>query len=116
MEKPLLVYCYDAYCGWCYGFSKVMTAVAETFKNELNIEVLSGGMILPEKPVHIGVSADYILKAIPNVEEGRDVCGGATQYSLDECSGVSNTCYCVTPCSSEDFDVEIRQPMRFALV
>jgi len=73
MEKPLLVYCYDAYCGWCYGFSKVITAVAETFKNDLNVEVLSGGMILPEKPVHISVSADYILKAIPNVEETTDI-------------------------------------------
>lgn len=69
MQKPLLIYCYDAYCGWCYGFSKVMNAVSDKFKNDLNFEVLSGGMILPEKPVHIKVSADFILKAYPNVEE-----------------------------------------------
>jgi len=77
MEKKLLIYCYDAYCGWCYGFSKVITAVAGTLKNDLNVEVLSGGMILPEKPVHIRVSADYILKAIPHVEATTGVTFGS---------------------------------------
>ena len=39
------------------------------FKNKLEIEVLSGGMILPEEPVHIGTTAGYISKAYKNVEE-----------------------------------------------
>ena len=69
MNKPVLIYCYDAYCGWCYGFSKVISKVAEEFKEQLSYEVLSGGMILPEKPVHIKVSADFIAKAYPSVEE-----------------------------------------------
>lgn len=68
MEKPVLIYCYDAWCGWCYGFSKVITAVADRFAGVLNVEVLSGGMILPEKPVHIGATAAYIAKAYKNVE------------------------------------------------
>jgi putative protein-disulfide isomerase len=34
----------------------------------LEIEVLSGGMILPENPVHIGASAGYISSAYKNVE------------------------------------------------
>lgn len=67
--KPVLIYCYDAYCGWCYGFSPIIKKIAETFKDRLDTEVLSGGMILPEKPVHIGVSAGYILNAYKNVEE-----------------------------------------------
>ena len=67
--KPLLIYCYDAYCGWCYGFSKVMTEIAEEYNSSLDIEVLSGGMILPEKPTHISATAGYILKAYPNVEK-----------------------------------------------
>ena len=53
MDKPLLIYCYDAYCGWCYGFSPVISAIADAYKDKLEVEVLSGGMILPEKPVHI---------------------------------------------------------------
>lgn len=67
--KPVLIYCYDAYCGWCYGFSPVIKKITETFKDRLDPEVLSGGMILPEKPVHINVSAGYILEAYKQVEE-----------------------------------------------
>lgn len=67
--KPALIYCYDAYCGWCYGFSPVIQKAAASFSNVLDAEVLSGGMILPEKPVSIKVSAPYILKAYKNVEE-----------------------------------------------
>lgn len=67
--KPVLIYCYDAYCGWCYGFSPVIKKIAAEYKDKMQIDVLSGGMILPEKPVHIKVSAGYILNAYKNVEE-----------------------------------------------
>lgn len=67
--KPTLIYCYDAYCGWCYGFSEVMKKINSAYKNKLEIEVLSGGMVLPEEPVHISATADYISKAYKNVEE-----------------------------------------------
>lgn len=67
--KPLLIYCYDAYCGWCYGFSPVIKSIAEEFKSQMDTEVISGGMILPEQPVHIGVTASYINKAYKVVEE-----------------------------------------------
>lgn len=67
--KPTLIYCYDAWCGWCYGFSQVMKKIHSEYKSKLEIEVLSGGMILPEEPVHIGTTAGYISKAYKNVEE-----------------------------------------------
>ncbi len=63
-----LYYCYDAYCGWCYGFSPVMQKISENYPS-LNIEVLSGGMVLPEEPVPISVTAGFIEKAYPTVEE-----------------------------------------------
>lgn len=66
--KPILFYCYDAYCGWCYGFSSVMKKIAAENPG-LQIEVLSGGMILPETPVHISATAGYIQKAYKTVEE-----------------------------------------------
>jgi len=69
MNRPLLIYCYDAYCGWCYGFSDTMIAISKRFHNQLDFEVLSGGMILPEKPVHIKVAANFIAKAYKQVEE-----------------------------------------------
>jgi putative protein-disulfide isomerase len=66
--KPSIFYCYDAYCGWCYGFSPVIKELAEAYGNTIPFEVLSGGMILPEKPVPISVTAGYIDKAYPTVE------------------------------------------------
>ncbi len=33
--KPLLIYCYDAYCGWCYGFSKVISRIEEEYRDRL---------------------------------------------------------------------------------
>ena len=67
--NPVLIYCYDAYCGWCYGFSPVIKKIANEYKLQFDIDVLSGGMILPEKPVHISASAAYIASAYKNVEE-----------------------------------------------
>jgi putative protein-disulfide isomerase len=67
--KPVLIYCYDAYCGWCYGFSPIIKQVAEEYKDRFDIDVLSGGMILPEKPTHIEQIAPYIQKAYKTVEE-----------------------------------------------
>ncbi len=66
---PRLVYCYDAYCGWCYGFSKVISKIAAEYEGRLEFEVLSGGMIFDENPKHIGAIATYIQQAYKHVEE-----------------------------------------------
>ncbi len=73
---PILFYCYDAYCGWCYGFSNVMKQVAAE-NPQLQIDVLSGGMVLPETPTHISVTAGYILNAYKTVEDHTGVKFGA---------------------------------------
>lgn len=67
--RPVIYYCYDAYCGWCYGFSKVMMRISEEFKDKLTFEVLSGGMIPADDPRPISASAGYIGKAYKRVEE-----------------------------------------------
>lgn len=67
--KPVLIYCYDAYCGWCFGFSPVIKKIAHEYAEVLDNDVLSGGMVLPEEPVHIGTTAGYIAQAYKNVEE-----------------------------------------------
>ncbi len=74
--KPIIFYCYDAYCGWCYGFSIVMKQIAAE-NPALQIEVLSGGMVLPETPTHISVTAGYILNAYKTVENHTGVKFGA---------------------------------------
>ena len=67
--KKTIFYCYDAYCGWCYGFSPVMKNIAEHFKNELEIEVLSGGMMIGDQVIPIQKIAPYIQSAYKRVEE-----------------------------------------------
>ncbi len=69
MDKPILFYCYDAYCGWCYGFSPVIKRIYEEYKNKFEFEVLSGGMIITEEARHISVTAGYIQQAYKVVEE-----------------------------------------------
>ncbi len=64
-----LIYCYDAYCSWCYGFSEVIKKINSEYKNKLEFEVLSGGMILPEEPVSISATAKYIEQEYKRVEE-----------------------------------------------
>lgn len=67
--KPLIIYCYDAYCGWCYGFSSVMTQIEEAYKDRFDFDVLSGGMIRPETPQPFGKMAGYIQTHYKRVEE-----------------------------------------------
>lgn len=64
-----IYYCYDAYCGWCYGFSPVIKKIAEEFKEKFFFEVLSGGMIISDQPSPVGVMAGYIRQAYKVVEE-----------------------------------------------
>jgi len=65
---PRIIYCYDAYCGWCYGFSPVIKTIYEKYKNQFEFETISGGMIPVESTQHIGVIANYILDAYKTVE------------------------------------------------
>lgn len=67
--NPVLFYCYDAYCGWCYGFSPVIKKIAEAYKDQVDIEVLSGGMIINKTNQPIEVIAGAIQKAYLTVEE-----------------------------------------------
>lgn len=67
--QPTIYYCYDAYCGWCYGFSPVISRIAKEYEDRLAFDVLSGGMILPEEPTPFAPMAQYIQTAYKRVEE-----------------------------------------------
>jgi putative protein-disulfide isomerase len=75
--KPKLIYCYDAYCVWCYGFSPVIKKIWETHKHAFDVETLSGGMIPVESARHIESIAAYIRSAYPTVENRTGVKFGA---------------------------------------
>lgn len=65
---PTIYYCYDAYCGWCYGFSHIIKKTHDTYSKKIAFEVLSGGMIIHERPRPISLIADYIQQTYKNVE------------------------------------------------
>ncbi len=67
--KPLIIYCYDAYCGWCYGFSPVIKSLYTNYKDRFDFETLSGNMIPVESTYHISHIAKFIKGAYKNVEE-----------------------------------------------
>jgi putative protein-disulfide isomerase len=74
--KPVIYYCYDAYCGWCYGFSPVIKRIWEEYRHEFDFQVLSGGMIRPESPRHIRAMAPFIQSAYKQVESTTGVVFG----------------------------------------
>ena len=67
--RPRVIYCYDAYCGWCYGFSRVINELWVRNRNRFEFETLSGGMIPVESTKHISNIASFIQVAYKNVEE-----------------------------------------------
>ena len=69
MQKPILIYCYDAYCGWCYGFSPIIKKIAEEYSFQLDVEVLSGSMMIGENKMPIEKIGPYIQGAYKRVEE-----------------------------------------------
>ena len=68
MNKPTLIYAYDPLCGWCYGFHPVMEKLAGRFGDDLDIEVVAGGLAIAENAQPIAVGFDYIAKASKQVE------------------------------------------------
>lgn len=50
-----------------------MKQIAADYKDKLDIEVLSGGMIPAENPQHIGKTANYIKDAYKRVEEMTEI-------------------------------------------
>jgi Predicted protein-disulfide isomerase len=58
--KPVLIYCYDAWCNWCYAFSPVIKKIVAHF--DLPVEVLSGGMIITDTPKPVSVMAAWFVQ------------------------------------------------------
>lgn len=52
-----LIYIFDAYCVWSYVFSPIFRDILNKYHQSIDIEIISGGMILTDKPVHISILA-----------------------------------------------------------
>ena len=51
-----LVYFADPMCSWCYGFSPVITAIAERFEDRMPLQLVMGGAIM----LLAGVPVDHL--------------------------------------------------------
>lgn len=69
MEKPALIYAYDPLCGWCFGFHPVVEKLAVRFADDLNIEVIAGGLAIGENAQTIAEGYSYIQSGLHQVEQ-----------------------------------------------
>ncbi len=68
-DKTTVLYVYDPLCGWCYGFSPVMKKLYENYIDEIDFDVISGGMVVGERIGPLGEKAPYIKEAYKVVEQ-----------------------------------------------
>lgn len=66
--KKKLIYVMDIQCGWCYGNSKNIQTVYETFKGKVDFEFLNGGMWVGKHAPQGGEQiSDYIKSQAPRL-------------------------------------------------
>ncbi len=70
-SKIKLKYYYDALCGWCYGFSEVMSKIEQDYGDKLDIEVISGGLFLGNRAGRINDVAPHIKNGAYKIVERR---------------------------------------------
>lgn len=64
-----LIYVYDPICGWCYGFTPVIQQLQQQYGQEMEFEILSGGMLLNANRRAASAMYTYIQDAHKRVEE-----------------------------------------------
>lgn len=60
--KTKIYYVMDTMCGWCYGFSDVITKIQEKYKEVYDFSVLPGGMWIDENVKVINDSLGTYIK------------------------------------------------------
>ena len=93
MEKPTIYYVYDALCGWCYSFGPVIQKFEDNYRDRVQTEVLSGGMVVGGRVGPVSNMADYIRQAVPRLTEITGVKFGEAYFTqvLDKGTYISNS-------------------------
>ncbi len=63
MKKLKVVYYADVLCGWCYGFSPVISKIYQEYSDQIDFDVVSGGLFL-------GNRAGLINEVAPHIKAG----------------------------------------------
>ena len=58
-----LLYFADPMCSWCYGFSPVISALADEFQDRLSLRVVMGGLRAGNTQAMRPQDRDYIRSA-----------------------------------------------------
>jgi putative protein-disulfide isomerase len=80
--QPHFIYVYDPLCGWCYGFSPVISELAVAYADEATFEIVVGGMVRGDRVGPLSEIAPYIRGALDRVESMSGVRFG-TAYRED---------------------------------
>lgn len=92
MEKAKLLYFYDPLCGWCFGFSPVIKKLEQEFKEQIEFEAISGGMVLGDRVKPLSEMKEYLKEAMPRLEQMTGVKFGKPYLEiLDEGSLMLNS-------------------------
>jgi putative protein-disulfide isomerase len=67
-DTLVLHYVYDPLCGWCYGFSPVISKIRHTYLHKVRFEVISGGLAIGPRAAPVKEAYGYIKGALPVVE------------------------------------------------
>jgi putative protein-disulfide isomerase len=68
--KTKVYYVMDTMCGWCYGFSEVITKIQNKYKENFDFEILPGGMWTNDNVKSMNKSlGDYIKNHNVRIEE-----------------------------------------------
>lgn len=68
--KTKIYYVMDTMCGWCYGFSDVITKIEEKYKDSYDFDILPGGMWTDENVKTMSHSlGNYIKGHIVRIEQ-----------------------------------------------
>lgn len=95
--KTKIYYVMDTMCGWCYGFSDVITKIHQKHKDKYDFEIIPGGMWVGDEvkkmDPHLGEfikTSNVRMEALTNVHFGesfnKNVLGGSDRV-LDSMPG-----------------------------
>lgn len=62
LSKPKLIYGYDTLCGWCYGFSKEIEKTIDLLKNDIDFELVNGGLFAGIRGPKMGYMSAHIKR------------------------------------------------------
>jgi putative protein-disulfide isomerase len=71
--KPRLLYIFDPLCGWCYGISGELSKIETHYKDQMEFDAFTGGMVLSDRTGPIAEMQHYILPGIKRIEEMSDM-------------------------------------------